>query len=150
MAISSGPGMAAAVQALLEQANQSVAQLQAKDAELQAKNAEIEQKDFKIQALTLELAHLPRIEHRHEPDSCACGQCGKARVKICEGVNEQLDVEPAKFFVHRTSVPMPCLRDRDGGANPAGCDRRLPGGRGPDRQIRRPPAAVSAGADRGP
>jgi hypothetical protein len=21
--------------------------------------------------------HLPRIEHRHEPDSCACGQCGK-------------------------------------------------------------------------
>ena len=22
--------------------------------------------------------HLPRIEHRHEPDSCQCGQCGKA------------------------------------------------------------------------
>src|SRR5207237_498030 len=21
-------------------------------------------------------AHLPRIEHRHEPASCACGQCG--------------------------------------------------------------------------
>ena len=21
--------------------------------------------------------HLPRIEHRHEPESCACGTCGK-------------------------------------------------------------------------
>jgi transposase len=23
--------------------------------------------------------HLPRIEHRHEPESCICGQCGKDR-----------------------------------------------------------------------
>jgi len=26
--------------------------------------------------------HLPRIEHRHEPESCRCGQCRKDRVKI--------------------------------------------------------------------
>jgi transposase len=28
--------------------------------------------------------HLPRIEHRHEPDSCTCGQCGADRVPIGE------------------------------------------------------------------
>ena len=44
---------------------------------------------------------LPRIEHRHEPASCACGQCGAGLVKIGEDVSEQLDVEPARFFVHR-------------------------------------------------
>ena len=27
--------------------------------------------------------HLPRIEHRHEPESCHCGQCGKDLVKTC-------------------------------------------------------------------
>jgi transposase len=26
--------------------------------------------------------HLPRIEHRHEPESCTCGQCGRDMVKI--------------------------------------------------------------------
>ena len=46
-------------------------------------------------------AHLPRIEHRHEPESCTCGQCGHDLVKIGEDVSEQLDVEPARFFVHR-------------------------------------------------
>ncbi len=50
-------------------------------------------------------AHLPRIEHRHEPESCTCGQCGKDLVKIGEDVTEQLDVEPAKFFVHRHIRP---------------------------------------------
>ncbi len=49
--------------------------------------------------------HLPRIEHRHEPESCQCGQCGKDLVKIGEDVTEQLDVEPAKFFVHRHIRP---------------------------------------------
>ena len=28
--------------------------------------------------------HLPRIEHCHEPESCACGQCGQDLVKIGE------------------------------------------------------------------
>ena len=27
--------------------------------------------------------HLPRIEHRHEPESCTCGQCGRDLVKTC-------------------------------------------------------------------
>ncbi len=44
-------------------------------------------------------AHLPRIEHRHEPESCQCGQCGKDLVKIGENVTEQLDVEPANAAI---------------------------------------------------
>ena len=50
-------------------------------------------------------AHLPRIEHRHELESCTCGQCGSELVKIGEDVSEQLDVEPAKFTVHRHIRP---------------------------------------------
>ena len=49
--------------------------------------------------------HLPRIEHRHEPASCTCGQCGNDLTKIGEDVSEQLDVEPARFFVHRHIRP---------------------------------------------
>lgn len=55
-------------------------------------------------------AHLPRIEHRHEPESCTCGQCGKDLVLIGEDVSEQLDVEPAKFFVHRHIRPQYACR----------------------------------------
>lgn len=54
--------------------------------------------------------HLPRIEHRYEPESCTCGQCGKDLVKIGEDVTEQLDVEPAKFFVHRHIRPQYACR----------------------------------------
>jgi transposase len=54
--------------------------------------------------------HLPRIEHRHEPESCSCGQCGNALVKISEDITEQLDVEPAKFFVHRHIRPQYACR----------------------------------------
>jgi transposase len=54
--------------------------------------------------------HLPRIEHRHEPESCTCGQCGKNLVKIGEDVSEQLDVEPARFFVHRHIRPQYACR----------------------------------------
>jgi transposase len=51
-------------------------------------------------------AHLPRIEHRHEPTACACPRCGNTDlVRIGEDVTEQLDVEPAKFFVHRHIRP---------------------------------------------
>jgi len=55
--------------------------------------------------------HLPRIEHRHEPESCQCGQCGKDLVKIGEDITEQLDVEPAKFFVHRHIRPQYACRN---------------------------------------
>jgi transposase len=54
--------------------------------------------------------HLPRIEHRHEPESCTCGQCGKALSLIGEDISEQLDVEPAKFFVHRHIRPQYACR----------------------------------------
>lgn len=53
---------------------------------------------------------LPRIEHRHEPESCACGQCGQDLVKIGEDISEQLDVEPARFFVHRHIRPQYACR----------------------------------------
>jgi transposase len=55
--------------------------------------------------------HLPRIEHRHEPESCQCGQCGKDLINIGEDITEQLDVEPAKFFVHRHIRPQYACRD---------------------------------------
>jgi transposase len=56
---------------------------------------------------------LPRIEHRHEPASCACDQCGANLVKIGEDVSEQLDVEPARFFVHRHIRPQYACRACD-------------------------------------
>jgi hypothetical protein len=54
--------------------------------------------------------HLPRIEHRHEPDTCTCQQCGKDLIKIREDISEQLDVEPARFFVHRHIRPQYACR----------------------------------------
>ncbi|MGZ4960865.1 MAG: IS66 family transposase [Methylomonas sp.] len=55
-------------------------------------------------------SHLPRIEHGHEPESCTCGRCGRDLVKIGEDISEQLDVEPAKFFVHRHIRPQYACR----------------------------------------
>ena len=48
---------------------------------------------------------LPRVEHRHEPDSCTCGQCGQALVQIGEDVTEKLSIVPAEFFVERHLYP---------------------------------------------
>ncbi len=53
---------------------------------------------------------LPRIEHRHEPESCTCADCGRELVKIGEDISEQLDVEPARFFVHRHIRPQYACR----------------------------------------
>lgn len=58
-------------------------------------------------------AELPRIEHRHEPASCQCGQCGQGLTLIGEDVSEQLDVEPARFFVHRHIRPQYACRTCD-------------------------------------
>lgn len=55
-------------------------------------------------------AELPRIVHRHEPESCTCGACGKDLVKIGEDISEQLDVEPARFFVHQHIRPQYACR----------------------------------------
>jgi transposase len=48
---------------------------------------------------------LPRIEHRHDPESCTCKQCGSQLIQIGEEITEQLDLVPAKFFVHRYIRP---------------------------------------------
>jgi transposase len=56
---------------------------------------------------------LPRIEVRHEPESCACGKCGKDMVMIREDVSEQLDVKPAEFFVIRNIRPQYACRACD-------------------------------------
>jgi transposase len=44
--------------------------------------------------------HLPRVEHRHEPESTTCG-CGQPMVRVGEDISEKLDIVPARFFVHR-------------------------------------------------
>ena len=54
--------------------------------------------------------HLPRIEHLHEAETCTCGTCGSDLVKIGEDITEQLDVEPARFFVHRHIRPQYACR----------------------------------------
>lgn len=58
-------------------------------------------------------AHLERIEHRHEPDTCTCGQCGTDLVKIGEDISEQLDIIPARFIVHRHIRPQYACRSCD-------------------------------------
>ena len=54
--------------------------------------------------------NLPRIIHRHEPEHCACGHCGQGLTLIREEVSEQLDVEPARFFVQRHIRPQYACR----------------------------------------
>ena len=55
--------------------------------------------------------HLPRIEIRHEPESCVCGKCGNPNlVKMGEDITEQLHVEPAKFSVIRHIRPQYACR----------------------------------------
>jgi len=48
-------------------------------------------------------AHLPRIEHHHEPEDTTCPMhgCGQPMQRVGEDISEELDVVPAKFFVHR-------------------------------------------------
>jgi transposase len=90
---------------------------EALDTDLAALEAELEQSQGELQAKPRSRAgrqalppELPRIEHRHEPASCQCGACGRDLVKIGEDVSEQLDVEPARFFVHRHIRPQYACR----------------------------------------
>jgi transposase len=55
-------------------------------------------------------AELLRVDERHEPDSCDCGQCGKTLSLVREDITEQLDVEPAKFSVIRHIRPQYACR----------------------------------------
>ena len=54
--------------------------------------------------------NLRRIEHRHDLESCTCGTCGHELTKIGEDISEQLDCEPAEFFVHRHIRPQYACR----------------------------------------
>lgn len=54
--------------------------------------------------------HLERVVYRHEPESCSCAQCGNDLVKIGEDITEQLDVEPARFFVNQHIRPQYACR----------------------------------------
>ena len=53
---------------------------------------------------------LPRIETRHEPESCTCADCCAALVQIGEHVSEKLDVKPLEFFVRRDVYPQYACR----------------------------------------
>jgi len=53
---------------------------------------------------------LPRIETRHEPESCTCADCGAALVAIGEHVSEKLDCKPLEFFVRRDIYPQYACR----------------------------------------
>jgi transposase len=53
---------------------------------------------------------LPRIETRHEPESCVCTGCGAALVHIGEHVSEKLDCEPLRFFVRKDVHPQYACR----------------------------------------
>ena len=55
-------------------------------------------------------SHLPVIEYRHDLESCACGRCGQEQIQIREDVTDQLDVEPAKFTIHRHIRPQYACR----------------------------------------
>lgn len=87
--------------------NTDIVALDVEVAQLDAKPRPAKRQGAGRQALP---SHLPRIEHRHEPESCTCGQCGKALIKIGEDVSEQLDVEPARFFVQRHIRPQYACR----------------------------------------
>ena len=54
--------------------------------------------------------HLERVDVRHEPESCTCSACQSSLVKIGEDISEQLDVEPARFFVIRHIRPQYACR----------------------------------------
>jgi hypothetical protein len=43
---------------------------------------------------------LPRVQHRHEPESTDC-TCGAAMVRVGEDVSEELDIVRAQYSVHR-------------------------------------------------
>jgi transposase len=53
---------------------------------------------------------LPRIETRHEPESCTCGECGATLTHIGDQVSEKLDCKPLEFFVRREVYPQYACR----------------------------------------
>lgn len=102
----------------LDQLDLFIETLESDRAELEARiNAKVEPKPAKVKRLIAGRQalpdHLERVIHRHDPTSCDCGKCGKTLVKIGEDISEQLDVEPARFFVHRHIRSQWACRDCD-------------------------------------
>ena len=54
--------------------------------------------------------HLERVETRHEPQACTCGECGGALVHIGDHVSEKLSCRPLQFFVRRDVYPQYACR----------------------------------------
>lgn len=54
--------------------------------------------------------HLERVETRHEPASCTCGDCGRDLVHIGDHVSEKLSCRPLQFFVRRDVYPQYACR----------------------------------------
>ena len=85
--------------------------LAAIEAELATPAPETEPRTPRIRAGRQPLPeHLERIEIRHEPETCSCSQCQSNLVKIGEDISEQLDIEPARFFVIRHIRPQYACR----------------------------------------
>ncbi len=55
-------------------------------------------------------ANLERVEARHEPATCTCGQCGGHLVHIGDHVSEKLACKPLEFFVRRDVYPQYACR----------------------------------------
>jgi len=53
---------------------------------------------------------LERIETRHEPASCRCGQCGGDLVHVSDHASEKLSCRPMQFFVRRDVYPQYACR----------------------------------------
>ncbi len=93
----------------LESCNEDQAAISAELAQVQGATEKSQPKPTGRKAIPPDL---PRIDHRHEPASCTCGHCGADLIKIGEDISEQLDVEPARFFVHRHIRPQYACRTR--------------------------------------
>src|SRR5690606_27936455 len=66
-------------------------------------------------------AELPRVERliACTPEQCVCQRCGKDTVVIGDEQSEQLDVEPAKYFVVVTRREKRACRSCEDGVNAA-------------------------------
>jgi transposase len=72
-------------------------------------------------------AHLPRVEHvvGCTPEQCMCQQCGKQNVVIGYEQSEQLDVEPARYFVVVTKREKRACPDCAQGVSTAAVPERI-------------------------
>ena len=83
-------------------------------------------------------AHLPRVEKiiACSPEQCICGHCGKETGVIGYEQSEQLDVEPAKYFVVVTKREKRACKDcEEGVARAPGPVRIIEKGLASDRVI---------------